>query len=95
MPSHAGRLELSDTIARRYSAFALLTSPEQYAALPARLQQPQAVSAEQLLVHPLHLLGLLLMSRFAGQLDVPMNVLVSICGVWVCFQGFLRFLQRA
>ena len=41
-PSHAGRLALSDTIADRYSAFPLLTSPRQYAALPARLQPPQA-----------------------------------------------------
>ena len=47
-PSHAGRLELSDTMARRYSAFPLLTSPKQYAALPARLQPPTGVSELQL-----------------------------------------------
>ena len=39
-PSHGGRLELSSTIAKRYSAFPLLTSPKQYAAWPARLQSP-------------------------------------------------------
>lgn len=44
IPSHAGRFVLSDTMARRYSALALFTSPKQYAALPAWLQPPAGVS---------------------------------------------------